>query len=302
MTGFGSAGRLWEGSGVRIDVEIRSVNARFLEPRIRQPFGLAVEQQVRARIEKGIGRGRVDAAIFLRRGGSDQASDPLAPFGVTSPQIVQALEACGSIADLGARQGLEMSPGNCVALLRLLSLRSAPVATDPPAAAPPFLLELIDEAIDQLRSFRRREGQALERCLRGHAAELREHVAALRERLPEENEALHGRVRERIAELVPSSEMAIDMGRLEQEIAIVAARSDISEELDRLGSHLDQIDEHLDAKPKVGQGKTLDFLAQELLREIATIGSKISGHLGRRTVIDAKSTIERIREQVQNVE
>src|SRR5690606_39637737 len=95
---------------------------------------------------------------------------------------------------------------------------------------------------------------------------------------------------------------AIDRERIAQELALLVVRGDVSEELARITSHLGQARGLLGAPAEVGQGKTLDFLSQELLREVTTIGSKITSHAGSAVIIEAKGTIERIREQVQNVE
>jgi uncharacterized protein (TIGR00255 family) len=114
-------------------------------------------------------------------------------------------------------------------------------------------------------------------------------------------EALLARL-DRLDRLDMSATGGVDRDRLAQELALLVVRGDVSEELARISSHLEQARSVLAAAPEVGQGKTLDFLSQELLREVTTIGSKITAHAGSAVVINAKRTIERIREQVQNVE
>jgi uncharacterized protein (TIGR00255 family) len=110
-------------------------------------------------------------------------------------------------------------------------------------------------------------------------------------------------VRVRVRELCDAASVpAPDEGRIAQEVALLAAKSDVSEELARIASHLARFDETLAAPAAPGQGRTLEFVAQELVREVTTIGSKIGSHVAAALVIDAKGTLERIREQVQNVE
>jgi uncharacterized protein (TIGR00255 family) len=173
---------------------------------------------------------------------------------------------------------------------------------------------LVDEACARLVSMREREGEALHDVLAAAYDELEQQVVGLRALLEGEGARLHeqllGRVRALLDSLAgPAGALGLrvpDGGaldqRIAQEIALAVQRGDVSEELARIASHLAQARGVLAGAPEVGQGKTLDFLAQELLREVTTIGSKITSHEGSATVIAAKRTIERIREQVQNVE
>jgi uncharacterized protein (TIGR00255 family) len=168
--------------------------------------------------------------------------------------------------------------------------------------APEFIDELTDEAIGKLVAMRAAEGGSLEQVLTAAFAELERQVAVIRDSLDGEAERL-------LAQLVVRSNAvlarvdagSVDRDRLTQELALVLARGDVAEELARIASHLGQARAVLAANPEPGQGKTLEFLSQELLREVTTIGSKITSHTGSAVVIEAKRSIERIREQVQNV-
>ena len=121
--------------------------------------------------------------------------------------------------------------------------------------------------------------------------------------LPPEAERIGERVAARLAELTARAGAPhLDSARVAQEVAVVLARGDVAEELARVGSHLGQLEGALNAPAAPGQGKTLDFLTQELHREYTTMGSKVTSHEGSRIVIEGKAIIERIREQVQNVE
>ncbi len=308
MTGFGSATRAWRGpEGPRsVVVEIRSVNGRHLEVRIRQPFAPALEHELRTRVSGRLGRGRVDLMVTLR--GLDGAvdadrSDPLAAIGIDSAALDAVVRASVVAAERAARAKLEVVPPTSLQLLEF-AMRSQRGSAEPDAPEPPsFLLELVDGAIDALVAFRSREGEGLGVVLGGLAAELRGmlgRVAAMAAGEPARAAAL---LRERLRALIdPAEPTAIDPARLAQEVALLAGRGDVAEELARADIHLTRFAEVLRQPPTPGQGRTLEFVGQELLREFTTIGSKIANHAAAAVVIDAKGTIERIREQVQNVE
>lgn len=301
MTGFGAATRIItiDGAPQVLGVELRSVNQRFLEIKARQPFGLASEQDLRRRIEAQLGRGRVDLLVHLQPQGG--ASESGVDVSRHTPLLIQLRE----LTALARSNGLELGPTNPLDVLRFLtSQRAGPAAAlETPQAAPPELGEVMDEALAALAGMREREGAALVQVLGALADELAGHAEVLRQSLAGEAERLQDRLAEKIAALCaragvspPSPE------RVAQEVAVLVQRGDIEEELARLASHLAQVWGVLTAPAQVGQGKTLDFLSQELFREITTIGSKITSHAGSAAVIAAKATIERMREQVQNVE
>lgn len=312
MTGFGTASASWsrDDGEATVDVELRSVNARFFELKVRQPFGAGVEQALRKRLGGRLGRGRVELSIGVRRdAGTDAAAptDALAVFGLEPAQVDRAVAAVAAVGER-AHATLELSPINAAELLRLLLSSSKSFGTgDRPSTPPDFLDEIVDRAVEILVEFREREGQALAEALGRLADELEAQVAALVATLPAEADRLGARLRQRIADLTArlagdGGVPTLDADRLAQEVALVVARGDVTEELDRIGSHLSQLREVLASDARKGQGKTLEFVAQELFREITTIGSKITSHEGSRIVIEAKGTIERIREQVHNVE
>jgi len=328
MTGFGAAARPFVGAHapVGVEVEVRSVNGRHLDVRIRQPFGPRVEHELRARIESRLGRGRVELAVTLRPAaselgleGSAHASSPVGPAwqselvwpidldlgpAITAARVDATLRAAAEIVERGRRASLELAPPNALEVLRFLhSLQRAPSAADPAAAPPPFLGELVDEALAELVAFRRREGEALAVELASLASTLREQTAKVAELARDEPARWAERVRARVRELCDAALVpAPDDVRIAQEVALLAVKSDVSEELARIASHLARFDETLAAPAAPGQGRTLEFVGQELVREVTTIGSKIGSHVAAALVIDAKGTLERIREQVQNVE
>lgn len=304
MTGFGVADRSWPERGVRVRVELRSVNSRFLEIKLRQPFGVAVEHELRRAVEARLGRGRVDVSVRIE-GAGEVADDPLVAIGIDRARIESVLAALGTLVDAAYQASFQVSHPTSLDLLRfLISPGSAkPSAAESIDQAPEFLVELVDEALGRLASMREAEGEALRATLAKLLDELEAQVGEAERSLVGERERLHDQLVERCdAVLARAAAGSLDRDRLAQEIALLVVRGDVSEELARIASHLGQARKLLAAPAEVGQGKTLDFLSQELNREVTTIGSKITSHAGSAVVIAAKGTIDRIREQVQNVE
>lgn len=306
MTGYGAASQAWDVPGrgrVRVDVEARSVNGRFLEIKLRQPFGSALEAKLRTVVERHVGRGRVDVSIFVRRDATTEVDeDPLVGLGLDVEKVAAVVSAAAKAERIAVDAGLEVRAPTSLEILRFCSsLRSAGSEDRP--EAPPFLEALLGEAVQALVAFRTREGQALESTLRDLAEQLAAHTRSLGALLPLEAERIQERVSARLAELMArTGAPQLEPARVAQEVAVVLARGDVAEELARVDSHLGQLEGALNAPAAAGQGKTLDFLTQELHREYTTMGSKVTSHEGSRIVIEGKAIIERIREQVQNVE
>jgi uncharacterized protein YicC (UPF0701 family) len=321
MTGFGIADRAWPERGVRVHVELRSVNARYLELKLRMPFGAAVEHRVRRSVEARLGRGRVDLSI--RVDGADtagpDAGDPLAALGIEREKLSAILDALASVRDQAHRASFQVSPPTSLEVLRFLqsSFSSRPPGSSrpdlsdrgagsaPAIEAPAFIDELVDEAIARLVAMRTTEGESLAQALTAGFDELERQVEQIRASMEGEPDRLLAQLVARCNALLARVELgggSVDRDRLTQELALLLTRGDVAEELARIGSHLAQARAVLAAAPEPGQGKTLEFLSQELLREVTTIGSKITSHVGSAVVIEAKRSIERIREQVQNVQ
>ncbi len=308
MTGYGAASRAWtpQGQGrVRLDVEARSVNGRFLEVKLRQPFGPQLEARLRAAVELHVGRGRVDVSIHVRRdaASTQDEDDPLRGLGLEATKVAVVVAAATEAQRIAAEAGFEVSAPTSLELLRFCGAVKLGDRPDEAPQTPPFLDALVSEAMGALAEFRHREGQALESTLRDLVEQLTGSVRTLTLLLPPEAERIEARVAARLGELTArAGAPQLDASRVAQEVAVVLARGDVAEELARIDSHLEQMRSHLGAPAAAGQGKTLDFLTQELHREFTTMGSKLTSHEGSRIVIEAKAIIERIREQVQNVE
>ncbi|MEZ4430520.1 MAG: DUF1732 domain-containing protein [Nannocystaceae bacterium] len=302
MTGFGAASRpRSDAAGVTtLAVELRSVNLRFLEIKIRQPFGVAWEERLRRRVKERVGRGRVELFVHLQR------ADAEAGLGLERERLHELLAELRVVTETAAKESVELSTPTSLEVLEFLRASRAGFSPrDPLVEAPDAdaLEGCVDEAVEALVAMRAREGAVLEAALRELVAALVTQVGALREHLDGEAERLHASLAERVSGLCARAGVEPPPPeRLVQELAVLVQKGDITEELARIDSHVGQLRRVLDGEARSGQGKTLDFLCQELFREITTIGSKITSHAGCAVVIAAKSTVERMREQVQNVE
>jgi uncharacterized protein (TIGR00255 family) len=287
MTGFG-LGETPLGSG-KLEVEIRGVNHRFLDVRVRVPRELGdltgfLEQLSREKLT----RGRYEVAM---RAEGTALSSPV----LDRDRARAAYRALCELRD-------EVAPGSDVPLVLLASIPDLFVSstdreTEHVRNATRTAFDLAVLALDAMRE---REGVALGEDLVRRLARIRGLARDISKRSPEVLEAHRKRLRDRAERLRSSVELDVDAARLEQEIAIFAERSDISEELTRLESHCSQVSGLLDREE--GVGRRLDFLLQEMAREANTVGAKSPDATISHAIVDVKAEIERMREQVQNVE
>ena len=286
MTGFGCGEAELDGN--KLTCELRALNHRFLDVRVRMPDELAsqaffVEQLARERLS----RGRFDVGVRLEDGGG------VARF---SPARARAVyESLLQLRD-------ELAPGTDVPIAALASLPQ--LLVEAPRTGTRGLEAALQKgfaaALTRLDEMRAREGQALARELAERLATLRSLTASAKTLSLGAAERQLARLRERVARLLSDMANAPDAGRLETELALMADRSDVTEELVRLGSHFDQFEALLaDPEPV---GRRLEFLLQEMSREANTLGSKSQDVKLSHLVVDIKSQLEKIREQVQNVE
>jgi uncharacterized protein (TIGR00255 family) len=289
MTGFG-AGRAEQG-GEAVAVEVRSVNSKFCEVRARLPRELsALDPAIAKAVKARIARGALD--VTLRREGAGAIGGPLPEINLPlAAGYAKALREMQSELGLTGELGLaELLPLEGVVRLA----ERAPDAGEAEAAA----LSALDRAISALEEMRAREGDSLARDLRARLEAIETHAEAIRELSPRSVEAYRDRLAARVAEL--SRGTPAEPARLAQEVAFFADRVDIAEELTRLQSHLSQVRALLDAGGPVG--RKLEFLVQELNREVNTIGSKSQNAAISARVVDLKAELERVREQIANVE
>jgi uncharacterized protein (TIGR00255 family) len=267
--------------------ELRSVNHRYLEAQVRLPEGFrAVEPEARAVIGRSVRRGKLDAILTLRLAGER----PL--HATLNPDF--ARELIGHARSLAAVIG-ETAPLDPVDILRwpgVLVEEETRLETLHPLA-----LAGLERAVADLAASREREGARLHELLESRCAEILVRVAAVRARLPQVLAAIRERLIERVRSLVAT----VDSDRLEQELALIAQKLDVSEELDRLESHVTEFRAAME-KPEEPAGRRLDFLLQEFNREANTLASKSADAETTRQAVDLKVLIEQMREQVQNVE
>jgi uncharacterized protein (TIGR00255 family) len=288
MTGYGQA--TWQQGGRSLTVEIKAVNQRFLEvklnmPREYQPW----EAELRALVQEHVARGKVDIAIF--RGGANngqvavEANVALAKAYVDAwRQLQRSLHLPGEI-DLNVLQGRSE-------LLRVVERRNDP------GGEIVAVRTALKRAVQAFNRDREREGRALTRDMTARVRQLQQLQRRIAKRVTTLTPQLAARLRERVAALLEGKEIKEE--RLLQEVALVVDRSDITEELVRLASHLDGLGALLRSREPAG--KKIDFLLQEVHREFNTIASKSIDLEVTNATLEARSEIEKLREQVQNVE
>jgi uncharacterized protein (TIGR00255 family) len=288
MTGFGRQHAPWQDGAVT--VEARSVNHRFLEVACRLPRPLhALEEQFKKAVQQRCTRGRVDLTVVIQ--GGKGRGVVISLDQAMAKQYHQALRRLKTTLKL---------PGSIDVAL-IAGLRDVLTVSDQPPEDPQLAAlarKLVDDALDQMQAMRQREGLALAKDIQGRIQTLRQHRSAVADRAPITLQEGFQRMKQRIDQLLGGD--TPDVPRLHQELAMYADRGDITEEIVRLDSHMLQFEEQLKRAESVG--KTLDFLLQEMGREVNTIGSKANDAVIAGHVVHMKAELERIREQVQNVE
>jgi uncharacterized protein (TIGR00255 family) len=284
MTAFAREGVSTDGGD--LTWELRSVNHRYLEANIRLPEDLrGLEPAVRERLAVRLSRGKLDCMLrFAARAGEGGA------LAVNHRLIEQLLKAADTIA---TRIGEPATP-HVIDLMQWPGVLQEPERDlDAVASA---ALTLLERTLDLLVETREREGERLRELILERCDKLLARVAEVRKRMPE---VLAG-IRTRIAERLDEVREELDPSRLEQEMALLAQRLDVDEEMDRLEVHVAEVRKALDADGPIG--RRLDFLMQELNREANTLSSKSSDAAVTLAAVDMKVLIEQMREQVQNIE
>ena len=290
MTGYGEAQHAED--GVSYALEIRSLNNRYFKANIKLPENLQfmeadVERLLRTRLQRG-------SVTYVLR--------------VRSSSVAGAYEVNRAALEcyLDQIRGAPL-PEGLSATVDLASMLTMPGVCQPPEqdeAAREHIWEitrrLTDDALERLVRMRRAEGQALREDLLGHCAQVRRLASEIAEQAPAVIAEYQDKLRERVAVLLSEAKLELEKESLLREVAIYADRCDISEEVTRLMSHLEQFTKLCDS-PELA-GRKLDFLAQEMLREANTIGSKSNDAAIARNVVEIKGGIDRLKEQVQNVE
>lgn len=288
MTGYGRAALA--AGGREITAEVRSVNNRYLDCGVRLPRLYAfAEEAVRKRVKEFFARGKVDVYITVAASGEDTVD-----IAVNRPALESYLAALRSIADeFGVTDDITVS---AVARNQDVFIIKKPEQDEAQITAE--LIQALDQALAACDAMRTAEGQALERDVRGRAAVIQELVGKIEERAPLTAAEYRARLTAKLEEVL--AKQGIDENRIITEAAIFADRVAVDEETVRLRSHLSQLDKMLNTGSPIG--RKLDFLLQELNRETNTIGSKSVDLELTRTVVEIKAELEKIREQIQNIE
>lgn len=291
MTGFGVATA--EQGGRHYAVEVRSVNNKFFKATVRVPDELsALEAELETSLAKRVTRGSVTVSVRLGLSASDAAGE------------VNVEAARAFIKRMTAAIPPELESRVTVDLATLLTVPGV-VGLTPELvveSARPVLLRLLDDACERMLAMRAREGESLHRLLMSFGATLRERLAIVKDRAPEVIRQYQDRLRLRVNQMLAEIGSTVKDEDLLREVAMFAERSDIAEEIARLSGHIDQFESILDPKSQEPAGRTLDFLAQEMLREANTIASKSAdGEIARR-IVEMKTAIDRIKEQAANAE
>lgn len=285
MTGHGEAAV--ENGQIRVVVEIRSVNNRFLKINISSDLGSAAEAKVESIIKDHVLRGSV--SVRIRTTDLDVSRRYRLNAAAIRAYWLQLSEIAESSQSVKLESVLQL-PGV------VEESRDDSVAE----ASWPVIAEAVVTAARQLDQMRQVEGQAMKADLLENTQRITAHLGEIKQRSPEVARSYSQRLSERINQALAEHDASVSPSDIVREVAIFADRCDVSEETVRLDSHLEQFAKALDEGP--GNGKKLDFLVQEMLRETNTIGSKANDAPIAQEVVAIKTAIERIREMVQNIE
>ncbi len=288
MTGYGRANL--ERDGRTVTIELKSVNHRFLDLSFRMPRSLNMaEDAMRKRIAEKLNRGHVDLFASYKNARSDAR--------VVSVDSALARAYADAFAKISEETGLK-NLASAMDVARMGDVLTVTEAEEDQEALTALVMEALDVALEQMKAARLNEGERLKADMAGRIDRLEEINLQIESRYPQTVSEYEQRLRDKIEELL--GDKSVDEARLTQEVAIMADRSAIAEETVRLKSHFEQVRQVLsDSAPA---GRKLDFIVQELNREFNTISSKSQDVAITRLVVEAKSEIEKLREQVQNVE
>jgi len=283
MTAFARAEQA--GAHGTLSWEIRSVNHRYLEPHLRLPESFRdLEGAVREALRKSLSRGKVECTLRFAEDSNGRA------LQVDTQRAAQLIEAAEAVAAL-ISQPAPLDPLEILAWPGVLVGDSAD-----PQALNAQALGLFHETLGELKNGRQREGEELARLIEERLDAIADETATLRSQVPHMLAAQRQKILDRCAEM----QAELDPQRLEQEMVLLAQKSDVAEELDRLSTHVGEVRRVL--KTGGAAGRRLDFLMQELNREANTLGSKAFDTRSTQAAINLKVLIEQMREQVQNIE
>ena len=288
MTGFGNGSLAFRGG--RATVDVRAVNHRFLEVKLQLPRGfLAVEDDLRVMVAEQIKRGRIE--VFLSLSGRTERTYTVRPNIELARAYAQAANQLKNLLALDDELNLQFFTSR-PDLFQVAEMQpSSRIEIDASKKA-------LQRALRALVRQRRREGKFLQRDVKQRIVTLRKIRGSIQKRIDITQKATRRKLADKVTALLP--QLDLDRSRVMQDVASLIQKSDITEELVRLQSHLKAFSDLIQAEEPVG--KRMDFLLQEMQREVNTIGAKADDAAIRHQVVQAKEEVEKIREQVQNIE
>ena len=286
MTGFGSASSIVDGR--HFSLEIRSLNGKHLKCHVRLPEELlGLEPELESIVAPEIQRGTVTMTVRFQDRSSHAAAE------INNEALARYIEQVSGI------DGMHIDAGT---LLQLPGVLVHNTGEDARVAALNELKQLATEACSAVNAMRLEEGKSLHSDLVGHLDRITGEVVHIEARIPEVNKLFSERLKSRMSSMLGELGAEVREEDLIREVAIFAEKSDIAEEVSRLHGHLDQFKELISVEPASPIGRTLDFITQEMLREANTMGSKCLDPVVSKHVVSIKGAVDRIKEQVQNVE
>ncbi|HSV15570.1 MAG TPA: YicC/YloC family endoribonuclease [Tepidisphaeraceae bacterium] len=289
MTGFGDATA--ERNGAHYAVEIRSLNNRFFKPVIKLPETVSgLEPELETMLREKLGRGSITYILKMRMDSAEAA------YHINTQALKSYLEQLQSVKGIDRLVQIDLA-----SLVQLPGVCQEPRdETDEIQKHGDTIRELTTKGIAKLQAMREREGRALFDELMKHVNVIATALTEISKRAPSVIEDYHKRLQQRVNQLLSKAELRVNETDLIKEVAVFAERADIAEEIQRLSSHLSAFEDAC-RKDEHG-GRKLDFIAQEMLREANTIGSKANDAAIARNIVEIKGAIDRLKEQVQNVE
>jgi uncharacterized protein (TIGR00255 family) len=294
MTGFGDARH--QADGLTLTVEVRTVNNRYLKVSVRgsEPYPM-LEPDLEKVVRKVVRRGTVTVHVRCDRQGRP------GDFVLNAVALRSYLEQVRAAADqVGWQVPVSALLGQVLALPGVAP-EPGGVSGRPPDDELAAVERTLEAALGRLQAMRQQEGRAMADELLAHGQAVADHLGKIRALIPTVVENYRQRLRERVGQALAEHNVAVRPDDLIREVAVFAERSDVAEEVMRLGSHLDQF-ESIVRTENDGPGRKLEFLVQEMGRETNTIGSKAGDVAVSRHVVEIKATLEKVRELVQNVE
>ncbi len=289
MTGFGGANT--RRNGYVIASEIKTVNNRYFKAALRISDGFSsLEPLIESLLRSKIDRGTINVQLKIRR------EEGRSRFQINRTALSYYIDSARRTAESAA--GLAL--GGAADFFRLPGVIEESDEPDSAQDVWQAVEENLTRALGALSEMRRREGDEMEKAIRRHCGDLAERIAKIEELVPQVSDRYREKLLERVSAIMAEHQLAADETDFIREIALFVDKSDISEEIVRFRSHLEQFDAAM--KTTAPCGKRLDFLTQEMFREVNTIGSKANFSEITYWVVDMKTIVEKIREMVQNVE